>query len=1138
MNCPLSGNEAGLLAYWNFEEGSGTNAADLSSNGNDGTLTNGPAWSSDVPDQVCVQCTATDSVLVSINNPEITATDTLICLGDSVTLSVTACGGLTTLSHNGYDYDLVEIGGQCWFKENLQTNKYRDGTPINYPGTDSLLWVNNTTGAYAWYDNDSSTNASTYGALYNWHAVDNSAGLCPTGWHVPSDSAWTVLDSFLAHNGYNYDGSLTGNKYAKAMADTVLWNFSNVTGAVGKTDYPSYRNRSGFSGLPGGRRNSAGDITGGASYVTLFNDTDWWSSSQYSNPVGAYSRNLGYSDSNVNKHILNKGYGISVRCLRDGGNTQYQWSTGDTTTSISLTPSQTTTYTVTVTDGISSCTDSLTIMVSDPQINLGDTISACKTDSILLDAGIGYDSYYWSSSDSTQSITAMASGNYSLTVTDTAGCTGSDTVLLSIIDAGITATDTLICIGDSVILSVPENSVTYNRTGSELLPGNTTCTNDTISVTGCGGLTTLNYNGHTYDLVEIGGQCWFKENLQTNKYRDGTPINYPGTDNNAWISDSTGAYAWYDNDSSTYAPTYGALYNWHSVVNSAGLCPTGWHVPNDCEWMYLEDTLGMSIADQESGSWRGTGEGLKLKDTIHWNIITGATNSSGFSGRPGGNRYGVVGSGNFVNFGFSGWWLSSSEYDTSLVWVRSLTTSLNMDSFVARYKLNKDAGQSVRCIRDGTVAGNTQYQWSTGNTTASINVTPSQTTTYIVTVSDSISNCTDSLTITVSDPQLILDAHDISCKGDSNGYIQASTTNGIAPYTYDWSPAAGNVDSIGVLVVDTYNVTVTDSIGCTTMDSVIITEPLALALDTIVSRIICPGDTNGSITLSVTGGNGAYGFAWSNGGVDSSLSDLGSGTYSVTVTDSNNCSDSLSILIPVPPGFSFSISQDTAICAGDTASFSASGAAGYLWSTGATESSIIVSPSFSTLYYLTATDVNNCSGIDSVLLTIYDLPNADAGEDVTINSGESIQLLASGGGTYLWIPSDHLGCTDCEDPVSTPDQSITYTLIVTDSNGCQAIDVIVITVESGDNLYIPTAFSPNGDGKNDVFEVYGDNISALDVMVYDRWGDLIFQATDQATSWDGTYKGKELNGVFIFHIKVTTLSGNEIIKKGDLTIVR
>jgi len=240
------------------------------------------------------------------------------------------------------------------------------------------------------------------------------------------------------------------------------------------------------------------------------------------------------------------------------------------------------------------------------------------------------------------------------------------------------------------------NSFNQGGMGNILLPGNATCDTQYISVAGCGGDATITYNGYTYDLVEIGGQCWFKENLQTTTYRDSSPISYPGTDT-AWGNNTTGAYAWYDNDSTTYASTYGALYNWYAVDNSAGLCPTGWHVPTDCEWMYLEDTLGMSTADQESGVWRGTDEGGKLKEigTTHWfPPNTGATNSSGFIGLPGGSRYD---DGFYYSVGNAGYWWSSTQDGTGDAKTRVLSSS---SSRVGMDANGKEFGFSVRCIKD------------------------------------------------------------------------------------------------------------------------------------------------------------------------------------------------------------------------------------------------------------------------------------------------------------------------------------------------------------------------------------------------------------------------------------------------------
>ena len=118
----------------------------------------------------------------------------------------------------------------------------------------------------------------------------------------------------------------------------------------------------------------------------------------------------------------------------------------------------------------------------------------------------------------------------------------TDTLMYRYLDDGTVDTLSISKI-DSVIFGYSNDTIwVSNNLGSFLLPGNATCDTMYISVTGCGGLTTLTYNGYTYDLVEIGGQCWFKENLQTTKYKDGTPIDYPGTDNAAWARDSSSTF--------------------------------------------------------------------------------------------------------------------------------------------------------------------------------------------------------------------------------------------------------------------------------------------------------------------------------------------------------------------------------------------------------------------------------------------------------------------------------------------------------------------------------------------------------------------------------------------------------------------
>jgi uncharacterized protein (TIGR02145 family) len=236
-------------------------------------------------------------------------------------------------------------------------------------------------------------------------------------------------------------------------------------------------------------------------------------------------------------------------------------------------------------------------------------------------------------------------------------------------------------------------STSGSGTGAQLLPGNATCSTQNISVTGCGGQTSLTYDGRTYDLVEIGGQCWFADNLATDQYRNGDLIP-TGLDNTTWQNTTSGAYAIYNNDPANDV-TYGKLYNWFTVADDRGVCPAGWHVPSDCEWMYLEGSLGMSVADQEIAGWRGTNEGGALKATTNWitpNI--GAANSSGFTALPGGYRY-VVGT--YGGIETIGYWWSSKEGYSGHAWYRGLYYD---SSDVGRYDNDKRFGFSVRCVRD------------------------------------------------------------------------------------------------------------------------------------------------------------------------------------------------------------------------------------------------------------------------------------------------------------------------------------------------------------------------------------------------------------------------------------------------------
>jgi uncharacterized protein (TIGR02145 family) len=200
----------------------------------------------------------------------------------------------------------------------------------------------------------------------------------------------------------------------------------------------------------------------------------------------------------------------------------------------------------------------------------------------------------------------------------------------------------------------------------------------------CGTITSVtDIDGNVYPVVEIGNQCWTKENLKTSKFADGSVI--PNTTNNdTWANLTSPAWCNYENNAGNDA-IYGKLYNWYTVADPRNVCPTGWHVPTDADWTVLTDYLGGE-----------TVAGGKMKTTSGWQSPnTSATNESGFSGLPGGYRFYYDGSFSFV--GYYGFWWSSSESSTASAWSRDLVYAYgNAD----RTYFNKQNGLAVRCLRD------------------------------------------------------------------------------------------------------------------------------------------------------------------------------------------------------------------------------------------------------------------------------------------------------------------------------------------------------------------------------------------------------------------------------------------------------
>ena len=231
-------------------------------------------------------------------------------LQDQIAAMQASTGSGTVTDQDGNSYPYLTYGDQIWTVKNAEVVTYRDGTTIPQI-TDATEWSNLTTGAWCYYNND-----PTKPRKYNWYAVMGihdtdpntpNKAFAPEGWHVPSDAEWTTLENYLMVKGYNYDGTASGNKIAKAMASTTGWDSSTTAG--GPANDQSTNNSSGFNALPEGYRYHDG-FSYDESYYAFF-----WSSTE-NNTGNAWSRYLYYSDSNLGRTSDVKRDGSSVRFVR------------------------------------------------------------------------------------------------------------------------------------------------------------------------------------------------------------------------------------------------------------------------------------------------------------------------------------------------------------------------------------------------------------------------------------------------------------------------------------------------------------------------------------------------------------------------------------------------------------------------------------------------------------------------------------------------------------------------------------------------------------------------------------------------------------------------------------------------------
>ncbi len=298
----------------------------------------------------------------------------------------------------------------------------------------------------------------------------------------------------------------------------------------------------------------------------------------------------------------------------------------------------------------------------------------------------------------------------------------------------------------------------------------------------------------------------------------------------------------------------------------------------------------------------------------------------------------------------------------------------------------------------------------------------------------------------------------------------------------------------------------------------------------------CQDACSGSATLTVSGGQAPYQTpVWSNGTTANSLSNLCAGNYSVDVTDANGCVGTQSFTINSGATFTVSSSGNVSICAGETTTISASGATTYDWDNGlGAGSSFQVSPNATTTYNVTGT-TNGCSANASLTVTVVPSPNVFAGNDQILCSGDSIALSGSGAANYIW---DN-GVVDGQ--FFIPVDGVHVYALLGSTGNCSGQDEVIITVgDCGFEFEMPNVFTPDGNLTNDFcVPVKAENVAIQKFTVFNRWGNVVYESTNQPIIWDGKSSGLEASeGVYFYVVKFVSLDLVQHEGQGFIHLIR
>ncbi len=796
--------------------------------------------------------------------------------------------------------------------------------------------------------------------------------------------------------------------------------------------------------------------------------------------------------------------------------------------------------------------DSIAI-VADSVVNVSCNSGNNGSIIISVSGGLGAYSYNWSSGDSTMNVSGLGAGTYDVTVTDSVGCQKS--LAVSVTQPGSLNINNIdlthvTCNGNS------NGTIEIHASGGTL-PYSFTI--DGVNFQPDSSFQNLTGGSYNITVIDAGGCSYFQQvqivepaalSLSVSSQTD---VDCNGNSNGTVTLQTTGGSSpfQYSLDGVNYqaSPTFSGLttgpYTF-TVVDDSSCTATA-------QVNILEPPV-LDVAVSGIANIPCFGDSTGFIFSFGSGGVIPYTFAIDTSLQP---------DGNFTNL-FAGSYVititdSSGCMDTV---VANITQQTQVVPSIVNVVHADCFGSATGELEFSASGGTNPYQYSLDgvNFQASNLFTSLPADSHQLTVQDA-NGCDAILWAVVNQPSgisaSILNQTSPMCFGENSGNVELSANGGSLPFQFAIDGGINQSSPLfDSLYAGNHTVVITDSFGCDTTLSFTISEPAELSVGIMITDSInCYGGTDGALLAQSSGGTPAYTFLWSTspGQTDSVASNLSVGNYNVSVTDANNCTVTASYTIDEPSLMSAQPSAVDVSCFGfDDGSVLANvsgGTGSYSYSWGHDSSYVSSNPTDlqAGLYAFTATDQNGCVVTESItvqepLQIMTWLPDTH-----WVNLGQSVMLDLEFApfGTYAfdWSPQQGLICSgaiiDCEDPAAQPPSNTEFMVLLLDQNGCEAYDTTLVIVNPAPTIFIPNAFSPNDDGRNDFFQIYSKGATKMLMEVYNRWGEKVFETTDIEGKWDGTFNGKTVDpGVYVYSVYLEYLGAQSISRAGSVTLLK